>query len=205
MPVRPATMLRIQGYSILDAAPRSVTQVAQRMAASAQALFAPAVRYRLAPLRRVDGWKLLADGTAFCPGLEAATVLCGSAAVAVVLVTMGARLDEEIERFQSRGDLVEALFLETAGWLGIEAATRAFAARLRDRARAQGLSLTRRLAPGYGTWPLTGQRDLFAVFDGAALPVRLLESCAMTPKLSRSGVYGLAYRRPAGAVDARDA
>ena len=55
------------------------------------------------------------------------------------------------------------------------------------------------MAPGYsyhldsGTceWPLEEQKALFDLFRHATLPVRLLESCAMLPKMSRTGLYAL--------------
>jgi cobalamin-dependent methionine synthase I len=65
------------------------------------------------------------------------------------------------------------------------------------------LSLGPRLGPGYSykrpgssdgarvMWPLEQQRELFALFAGSALPVELMESAAMRPKMSRSGLIGL--------------
>ena len=63
----------------------------------------------------------------------------------------------------------------------------------------EGLRPTQRMGPGYSykvdggleMWSLEDQRQLFEVFEGVDLPVRLLESCAMLPKMSRSGLYGL--------------
>jgi len=38
---------------------------------------------------------------------------------------------------------------------------------------------------------LLEQKPLFELFSDTKLPVRLMESCAMYPKKSRSGLYGL--------------
>ena len=78
-----------------------------------------------------------------------------------------------------------------AGWLAVEQATRALAWHVSDQIRDQRLGLTRRLGPGYVDWPLDEQAGLFALLADVALPVRLLESRAMLPKKSRSGLYGL--------------
>ena len=56
-----------------------------------------------------------------------------------------------------------------------------------------------RMGPGYTYrhgdvevgWPLEEQKTLFEVFDGIDLPVHVMDSCAMTPKMSRTGIYGL--------------
>ncbi len=66
-------------------------------------------------------------------------------------------------------------------WIGFET----------NPVRDENLAPTRRLGPGYVDWPLEEQAALVALLDGAPLPVRLLDSCAMIPKKSRSGLYGL--------------
>jgi cobalamin-dependent methionine synthase I len=83
------------------------------------------------------------------------------------------------------------LFLEMAGWLAVEQATKALALHVAEQVRDERLGPTRRLGPGYVDWPLDEQTGLFTLFEDAPLPVRLMESCAMIPKKSRSGLYGL--------------
>ncbi len=83
--------------------------------------------------------------------------------------------------------------------MAVERATRSFAQHLWSEAQGEGCRLTRRLGPGYADWAVDEQTALFGVFAGVALPVRLLESCAMIPKKSRSGVYGLRPNRDARA------
>ena len=111
------------------------------------------------------------------------------------MLTLGEAIDTKVMALLESGEIVEALFLETAGWLGVEQATRALAGHLQQRANAGGLRLTRRLGPGHKEWDLEEQRILFGLFSDTDLPVRLLDSCAMLPKKSRSGLYGL---RPLG-------
>lgn len=197
--LRLGSMLRIQGYRSPERVPRSIWEVAERMALRAQSAFAPTIWYRVVPLRYVDGCTLFVGRTRVVAGTEPTAALSGCVAAVVFLLTMGARLDKEVERSAAEGGLLDALFLETAGWLGIEAATKVFAGWVRRHARERGYALTRRLAPGYGSWPLSGQQPLFALFEDVTLTIRLLESCAMTPNFSRSGLYGLTQRQPLGA------
>jgi len=119
--------------------------------------------------------------------------------VVAFFLTAGEEFDKEAARLHAAGRILEVLFLESAGWLGIEAATKSFANCLRGWAHARGYALGARLAPGYGSWPLTDQKPLHSLFDGFSLSVRLLESCAMVPKMSRSGLYGLRLGPPAKA------
>ena len=125
-------------------------------------------------------------------GAALAKVLAGCCEAIAFVLTAGAAIDRESAALVAADDIFHALFLETAGWLVIEKATRAFAKHLSEDLGREGLSLTRRTGPGYADWPLTEQRDLFDLFADVDIPVRLLESSAMIPKMSRSGLYGVA-------------
>ncbi|WP_436641741.1 hypothetical protein [Microbaculum sp. FT89] len=129
--------------------------------------------------------------------------LLGEATEVIVFVlTLGAELDAAVARRFEAAEPVDALFMETAGWLCVEKATRMLAAAIQDELVSEGLGLTFRLGPGYDykagaertVWGLEEQSALFEVFGDAPLPVDLMESSAMTPKLSRSGLFGVAPR-----------
>ena len=192
-------MLRIQGYSAMSKVRPVVRAAAERNAVRAESLFDPKVCYRRIPVVSCR------DGTLALPG--GANLHCGaftrflSAAreIAVFVTTAGARIDDELARLHEEQELLDMLFLETAAWLGIEEITKAFVAHLRARAAEEHLRLTRRMGPGYSyktdagnaEWPLQEQTALFSLFGETTLPVRLLESSAMLPKMSRSGLIGL--------------
>jgi hypothetical protein len=132
----------------------------------------------------------LLDGPTFSGRCFGAHLTQASDAVCFVL-TLGPAVDERIGEMASGDELLEALFLETAGWLAVEDAVRKFRGHLNARLRPKRLRLTPRLGPGYVDWPLTEQPKLFSVFEGAPLPVALSEYCVMTPKKSISGLFGL--------------
>jgi hypothetical protein len=111
------------------------------------------------------------------------------------------------------GDLLEAVLLETAGWLCIEDATRQFRAHLRETSLRRERRITSRLGPGYSykvggemcTWSLEEQATLFAMLgESLRLPVSLMPSCAMLPKLSRSGMYGVGALAAARRTEVRN-
>jgi hypothetical protein len=192
-------MLRIQGYASPERVRRVVRVAAERNAERAEALFQPAVHFRRLPVLSCTNGTLTLHGNTSLHCGAFTRFLASAREVAVFVTTAGAAIDDELERLNAEQELLDMLFLETAAWLGIEAITKTFVAHLRQRAAADGLRLTRRMGPGYdyktdagrAEWPLQEQRALFALFGKAALPVRLLESCAMLPKMSRSGLVGL--------------
>jgi len=188
--IRTAPMLRIHGYAEPSRVRVDIRAVAERMAARAQGLCQPAAWYRTLGIEsRDDGMLTVGNGVVLRSREFIRLADCDS--IVAFVLTVGGALDDEVQELSKRGELLEALFLETAAWLAVEAATKAFATFLRGKAADRGYGLTRRFGPGYADWALAEQKLFFSLFDGVQLSVRLLESHAMIPKMSRSGMYGL--------------
>ena len=192
-------MLRIQGYTAMDKVRPVVRETAERNAVRAEALFEPSVCYRrIRVVSCNDGTLALAGDTSLHCGAFTRFLSCARE-VAVFVTTAGARIDDALARLHAEQELLDMLFLESAAWLGIEEITKAFVVHLRARAAEDQLRLTRRMGPGYSyktddgnaEWLLEEQVALFSLFGDTTLPVHLLESCAMLPKMSRSGLIGL--------------
>ncbi len=189
LPVEP--LLRMQGYRDLARVRPRVRDIATRAAGSARTLAVPEAYYRRIAIQSCTPDTMeLAGGVSF-HSARFAKVFAGCGEVVAFVLTLGPALDAETERLAAADEIVDALFLEMAGWLAVEQATKALALHVAEQVRDERLGPTRRLGPGYVDWPLDEQAGLFDLFEGAPLPVRLLESCAMIPKKSRSGLYGL--------------
>jgi hypothetical protein len=186
-----ASLLRMQGYRDLARVRPRVRDIATKAAGLAQSLAAPEAYYRRIAVRSCTPDALELEGGIRFHSASFAKVFAGCGEAVALVLTLGPALDAETERLTERDEIVEALFLEMAGWLAVEQATKALVLHLSDQVRDQHLGPTRRLGPGYADWPLDEQAGLFALFEDAPLPVRLLDSCAMVPRKSRSGLYGL--------------
>jgi hypothetical protein len=198
-----AKILRIHGYRDINLVRKDVRGAAERHAEEALKLLKLRFFYQKQPVAGLsNGQLVLGCGTKFeCEAFG--KILRNSEEVVPFLLSTGKPIDNQIQAYLADFGVLEALFLETAGWIAIEAATRMFALHLRRETTPDGLVLSTRMGPGYAynlgnakvTWDLRDQRKLFSLFDGYPLPVKLLDSCAMYPKLSRSGLFGL-LRRP---------
>jgi hypothetical protein len=184
-------ILRCLRYRDLDRVAPAIRDVATDMLRLVETLAAPEVVFLTKPIDRVGPDTLrLVDGPTF-HGRSFATHLAAAADVVCFLCTIGPAVDQRASELAETDALLEALFVETAGWLAIEDALRKFRGHLTARARPKGLRLSPRLGPGYVDWPLTEQSAFFPMFAGTALPVSLSEYCVMTPKKSVSGLFGL--------------
>jgi len=162
------------------------------MASLAEALVEPRGWMRRARVRAVG-----ADGAVWLGGeirfqsLALARSLQSAAEAALVILTIGPALELRTDDLVREEQFAEALLLDTAGRVAVDALVKDVRRRLRDDAWGRGYRLTARMAPGFVDWALDQQRALFAAFGAAPLTVQLTENCIMLPRKSVSGVYGL--------------
>lgn len=196
-------ILRIQGYGDLQRVRPAIRKAAELVGRRAEELAVPQVGYRRVAVRSCRDAALELEGGTVFHCCVFTCFLDGCTHVVPFVLTAGPRLDAEVMALAESGEgLLEALLLETAGWLCIEDATRQFKRYLRDEAARCGYRLSIRMGPGYSyrhrgvdcEWPLQEQKQLFGLFEGVALPVQLLASGAMLPKMSRSGLFGMGPR-----------
>ena len=192
-------VLRMLGYSDLDRvrpAVRSITKaVTERVEREAQ----PVIRFKRKAIKPSTDDALIvdADVVLHCEAFQ--KYLSGCDEIVAFVLTLGKSIDDVGAEYAAQDQLLEMFVLETASWLGIEQTTKQLAVHLRHIDGADGRRLSRRMTPGYAykiggkncEWRLEEQRLLFKLFDQETLPVQLLSSCAMVPKMSRSGLYGL--------------
>jgi len=193
--VDPDLVLRLQKYRDPERVSPVVREAARRMASLAEALVEPRGWMRRATVRAAD-----ADGTVWLGGeirfrsLALARSLRSAAEVALIILTIGPALELRADELVRQEQLAEALLLDTAGRVAVEAVIKEVRQRLRDDAWDRGYRLTARMAPGFVDWALDEQRVLFAAFGDAALAVQLTKNCIMLPRKSVSGIYGLTPR-----------
>ncbi len=202
-------ILRIQGYSDLTRVRPAIRRAADAMARVAGAMSEPRVAFRHVRIEAIRGDTLRLEGGGELRCAVFSRTLAGCFEVVPFVLTVGEPMGARVVELADAGDLLEAVLLESAGWLSIEDATRRFKEHLRAISLQRDRRITSRLGPGYSykiggetcLWPLEEQAAVFAALgDPERLPVSLMPSCAMLPKLSRSGMYGVgplaAPRRP---------
>ena len=201
-PLDSTRLLRIHKYTDPSKVRPIIVEAAERAISEAAQLSSPVASIVVSEIESLrDGEMRLSGGVNFsCPAFEER--LSGCQRLIAFVMTLGPKLDAKtISLIEDVFEPLDALFLETAGWLTIEAATRKLAAELRAEAAEAGWSMSLRMGPGYDyrmsngagrvRWNLEQQADLFKLFEGHDLQVELMSSCAMMPKMSRSGVFGL--------------
>jgi len=197
--IREDRLLRMQGYRHPERVRRAIRKAATAAARLAEELVEPEVHYQLFDIRHCEGELLeLENGSTFhCVAFE--KYLSDCRRIVAFIQTLGQPFDDRITQMLEADDLLGVLFLDNAGWLAIEATSKNFVQYLKSTVRPPHHRLTRRLGPGYSyrsnkvvsQWELSEQATLFELFKDQSIPITMLDSCAMMPRMSRSGIYGL--------------
>jgi hypothetical protein len=195
-------MLRVHRYTKPDVVRPAIRKTAEAMAQRAADLAEPQASWRRVPISSNRGDSLnLVDGTTFrCEVFG--QLLKDATEIIVFVITLGDRFDAAVRQMIEDFEPLEALFLESAGWLSIERLSTQFGGYLRGELAGETLRLGLRMGPGYSysvhgdevqrvMWPLEQQKELFGLFGNAVLPVELMYSAAMRPKMSRSGLFAV--------------
>jgi hypothetical protein len=187
--IDPWTVLRLARYRRRDLAPAPVWEATRAMTARAGELAAPAAWLRLVRIGAVTDTRVaLAEGPAFS-GRAVARHLDGAREAVLFVLTLGPALEAEVVALGERQELLEAYLLDLAGWAGLEAAVRALRQDL--VAALPEARVSHRLGPGHRDWPLEEQKELVAMLEGGATPVRLSEHGVLIPFKSISGLFGV--------------
>lgn len=193
------SVLRIQGYKDLAKVRRRVRQLAELSIRVYVKKATPTVSYRVADIESIKDEELVMDSTVRFSSPIFKQYLSNARQAVVFALTVGEGIDDQTIEWMEKDQLVEALFLESAAWMGVENATKQFVLAVRTWAGRNHFRITRRLGPGYSypingeqiQWDLSEQKSLFKVLGESEIPITLLESSAMLPKMSRSGLFGL--------------
>lgn len=190
--VRPEQVLRAH-YPDLAPVAAEVRATAAAMAAHALEMASPVGWLRQVPLRGVHAARVELEGSAVLNSATLANLLRESSAVQLFVVTLGPRIDARVHELFEAMDGLEGLFLDTAGWVVVQSALSSVRKRCAAKARSEGYRLTRRIGPGYVDWPLEEQAIVFRTLaDGGTLaPIEVLESGAILPEKTLTGLFGL--------------
>jgi hypothetical protein len=186
-------ILRLQKYRDLARVPAAIRDAAEEAARQAPGLIAPdVVVWRGAA--EVEEARIVLGGTQQFESRGLARLLARSDEAYVIVLTIGAALEERAHAMFEEQLFLESVLLDTAAWAAIELLMRTIRRRLGDVERPAGRSVTHRLGPGHLDWPLAEQPALLALFGDTPLPVRLNEAACMLPQKSISGVLGIVPR-----------
>ncbi|MBV5343570.1 hypothetical protein JZU68_08185, partial [bacterium] len=110
---------------------------------------------------------------------------------AVFVVTVGVEFDDYCNRLKADGDIVSEFIAYSIGTEIAEAAVRFVSTKITNDASAMIMGYTHSYSPGYCSWHVREQENLFKIMPEKPCGITLNESNLMFPEKSVSGIFGL--------------
>lgn len=117
--------------------------------------------------------------------------LYGATEVAVMAVTIGLPLEQEVSNLFSQNQYTLGLLLDAAGTTAVESSCDAVGNVIAQYAGRSGLIAGRRFSPGYGGWPIEVQPDILALATGADIGLSVTDTKMLVPRKSVTAIIGL--------------
>ena len=154
-------------------------------------LIEPSYSYTIRDIKRVQGSRVLIDGSIAFESQVIARLLEQCHKLALFLVTIGGHLEETSRRLAEDGNILQAAVLDAIGSDAVGRVADFVQARIKEIAKNESLVISPRFSPGYCDWDITQQQVLFRAVDSDSAGIHLTEGCLMIPRKSISGIIGI--------------
>jgi hypothetical protein len=102
--------------------------------------------------------------------------------LAIVLITIGPRLEKQVTRYSKGGDVTRAAILDDIGSTAADMAVADVRRRLAKQVTSRGYELSSPVSPGMPGFPLTEQRHLLQLAGAAKIGVAVTASGVFVPR-----------------------
>ncbi|MEE8471151.1 MAG: vitamin B12 dependent-methionine synthase activation domain-containing protein [Dehalococcoidia bacterium] len=182
---------RYLGYSSRSRPSARVLDLIDGYMENARSFIDPSYSYVIRNVKQVRQSYVLVDGPIVFQSVVIARLLRECSKVAVLVATIGSRLEEKVRQLARDGLMLQASVLDAVGSEAVEKVADLVQCAIEERANAEGLVSGRRFCPGYCDWDISQQPMVFRAVKGDSIGVHLTESCLMIPQKSISGIVGI--------------
>ncbi|MBP2663057.1 MAG: hypothetical protein H6Q71_1005 [Firmicutes bacterium] len=117
--------------------------------------------------------------------------LVGAVEVAIMAVTIGLHLEQEVSNLFLKNQYTLGLLLDAAGTTAVEMSCDAVCSVIAQQAAQGGLALGSRVSPGYGDWPIEIQFEVLELAAGASIGLSVTDTKMLVPRKSVTAIVGL--------------
>jgi len=117
--------------------------------------------------------------------------LASSVQVVVIALTIGPKLETQVNEYFTSGEYTFGLLLDAAGTAAVEVAANQVCEFIKRQAALQGYLPLPRFSPGYGNWDITVQPLILKLANAHEINLIATESCMLLPRKSITAVIGL--------------
>ena len=158
-------------------------------------LLAPAIAYELYTVTEVRREGLCLGSNGVLHGSLLSKVLSSARELAVVVGTVGPKLERKVAEYFDRGEPLRGVLLDGIGSAAVDSLTQETCRFMMDKVSSRGYRVSSPLSPGMN-FPISEQWRLFELVAAEEIGVSLTSSGVMVPLKSASMVIGVAPEMP---------
>ena len=156
-----------------------------------QDFLSPAYSFLTKEVESVARDKIKIEGNVTLKSKVLANLLHNCREVAVFALTIGPYLEEMVAYLANKNMILQATVLDAIGSAAAEQLAVFIQEKIKEKATAEGLVISRRFSPGYCDWPVKQQEKIFCLLSADTIGIKLTKSALMIPQKSVSGVIGV--------------
>lgn len=179
------------GYAVNSSPPARVINIVNKYIKKLQNMIQPSYSYVIKEVEWVEGSRALLSDSIILDSSVIAGLLKQCSKAAIMIVTIGRRLDENVLKLAEEGLVLESATLDAIGTAAIEKLASFVQEVVGKKAKSQGLATSRRFSPGYCDWSINQQEIVFRTLENESTNVELTDSYLMLPQKSLSGIIGV--------------
>lgn len=154
-------------------------------------LLEPAVVYEIYPITGMSHGQLSLKGNAVLSGPLLPSLLPEAKELAVVVCTIGPRLEKKVTDYINKGEPLRGLLLDGIGSAAVDSLTQEVCKFMVREASSRGYQVSSPISPGMPGLPITEQWQLLKMVPAQEIGVSLTSSGIMVPRKSVSMVMGI--------------
>jgi hypothetical protein len=154
-------------------------------------LLEPAIVYEIYPITEMSRRQLSLRGKRTLHGLLYPSLLAGAKELAVVVCTIGPKLEKQITNYFKQDEPLRGVLLDGIGSAAVDSLTEQICKFMVAEASSRGYQASSPVSPGMPGLPITEQRQLLKMVPAQKIGVSLTSSGTMVPRKSASMVIGI--------------
>ena len=154
-------------------------------------LLEPAVAYEYYTVNSMNGSQMSLEGDKEIHAPLIPAIFPEAKELAVLLCTIGARLEKQVTDYTSQGEPLRGMLLDGMGSTAVDMMVLEILRRLSNEVSSRGYEISSPVNPGMPGFPLTEQWNLLGLVNADEIGVSLTASGVLVPRKSTSMVIGI--------------
>jgi hypothetical protein len=154
-------------------------------------LLEPAMAYDIYRITEMSHWQVILEGNFVLSSPLLPSLLPEAKELAIVVGTIGSKLEEQVTDYFNRGEPLRSLLLDGIGSAAVDSLSQEICKFMAAKALSRGYQASSPISPGMPGLPITEQWQVLELANATEIGVSLTAIGVMVPRKSTSMVIGI--------------